>query len=244
MSSSRPRVLVVRHEDECPVAGIESWLADVGVGCDVLPAYQGLPVPAELVDHDGLVVLGGHMGADDDADNPWLAPTRSLVAASARAGRPVLGVCLGHQLSAVALGGRVTRNPHGGTRALLPFGATDEGLTDALTSALPAGSPVVHWNDDVVVELPPSAVALATAPDGTVQAARFGERAWGVQFHPEVDLAVVRGWADGSHPVEEQAALGQLEARLSELQQPWAALVRRFGEIVSAAGLEVSAAVR
>lgn len=233
--SSRPRVLVVQHEDDCPVGLIEPWLARAGVDCEVLEAHDGRAVPARLTDHAGIVVLGGRMGADDDADHPWLTPTKRLIAATTAGGRPVLGVCLGHQLAAVALGGRVTRNPHGSARALLPFGATAEGRSDALTSALAPGAPVLHWNDDIVAELPSTAVPLAHAPDGTVQAARFGTSAWGVQFHPEVDADIVRRWASGDEPAAEEQALAALHTRRHELGRAWQELVGRFGRIVAAA---------
>lgn len=229
--SPRPRVLVVQHEDGCPVGLIEPWLAGAGLDCDVLEAHRGRALPAELVEHPALVVLGGQMGADDDADHPWLVPTKALITTTVASGRPFLGVCLGHQLAAVALGGRVTPNPRGRARALLPFGATDEGRRDPLTSARAAGAPVLHWNDDVVVELPGAAVPLATAPDGSVQAARFGTSAWGVQFHPEVDTDIVRRWASGDEPVAEAEALGALDTRRQDLHRAWEGLVRRFGRI-------------
>ncbi len=229
--SPRARVLVVQHEDACPVGLIEPWLAQAGLDCDVLEAHRGRALPVELVDHAALVVLGGRMGANDDADHRWLLPTKALIAATVAAGRPFLGVCLGHQLAAVALGGRVTPNPHGGTRALLPFRATDEGREDPLTSALAPDAPVLHWNNDVAVELPTTAVRLASAPDGTVQAARFGPSAWGVQFHPEVDATAVRRWADGDHRAAEETALAALDTRRHELHRAWEGLIRRFGRI-------------
>lgn len=233
--SPRRRVLVVQHEDDCPVGLIEPWLARHGLDCDLLEAHHGRTVPAGLVDHAGLVVLGGRMGANDDADHRWLRPTKALVASTAASGLPFLGVCLGHQLAAVALGGRVAPNPHGRARALVPFGPTAAGRDDQLTSALAPGAPVLHWNNDVVVELPGTAVPLATAPDGTVQAARFGPSAWGVQFHPEVDAAVVQRWADGDDPAAEQEALVALRTRRAELHRLWEGLVARFGAVVAAA---------
>lgn len=229
--SASPRLLVVQHEDDCPPGLIEPWLGSAGIDCDVLEAHRGRAVPAELVDHAGLVVLGGRMGAEDDTEHRWLLPTRALVAGTVASGRPFLGVCLGHQLAAVALGGTVTPNPHGRARALVPFGATEDGRQDPLTSALPPGSPVLHWNNDVAVELPAGAVRLASAPDGTVQAARFGPSAWGVQFHPEVDAGIVSRWARGDEPAAEQETLAALRSRRQELHRAWEALIRRFARI-------------
>ena len=226
-----PRVLVVQHEDTCPVGLIDPWLRRVGLDCDVLAAHQGRALPAALVDHVALVVLGGQMGADDEADQRWLLPTKALVAATVAAGLPFLGVCLGHQLATVALGGRVAPNPLGSTRALTPFTPTPAGLRDELTSHLPAGSPVLHWNDDVAVRLPRRAVVLATAPDGTPQAVRFGPRAWGVQFHPEVDAEIVTGWGGGRRSPSEESEVLALRRRQHELHRGWQVLVQRFGRI-------------
>lgn len=232
---SRPSgaaLLVVQHEDDCPVGMIEPWLQQVGLACDVVPAHLGAQLPARLEDHAGLVVLGGQMGAGDD-HHAWLPPTRSLIATTVTAGLPFLGVCLGHQMAGLALGGRVARNPHGRSMDLLPFGATEAGLTDELTSALASGAQVLHWNNDVVVGLPPGARTLATAPDGTVQAARFGPAAWGVQFHPEVDADVVARWAHGEEPVREDATLAALRDHRESLHQSWSALITRFGQIIT-----------
>lgn len=232
----RPRVLVVQHEDDCPVAMVRPWLADVGLDCDVLPAHRGAAVPAHLGDHVGLVVLGGRMGAEDDAEHGWLAPTRALVAGVAAAGMPFLGVCLGHQLAAVSLGGQVRRHVRP-TRALHPLGLTDEGRADELLGGLADGREVLHWNNDVVTRPPAGSTVLARSPDGAVQALRLGPRAWGVQFHPEVTAAVVRGWGAGGDVVaEEERVVAELERRTRELHRGWARLVQGFGRAVLGTG--------
>ncbi|MGO0576721.1 type 1 glutamine amidotransferase [Ornithinimicrobium panacihumi] len=225
------RVLVIQHEDDCPVGMIEPWLAAEGLECDILPAHQGRAVPAALVEHVGLIVLGGQMGADDDREHRWLTPTKALIASTASAGLPFLGVCLGHQLAASALGGEVVRNPGGALHTLAPFAATDEGRVDALTSALPTGTPVLHWNNDIVTRLPRGSSLLATAPDGTPQAVRFGRRAWGVQFHPEVGADIVASWSPGPDPQAEAATIAQLRTRQAELHRPWEILLRRFAQL-------------
>lgn len=227
----RSRVLVVQHEDDCPVGMIEPWLLRAGLDVDVLAAHEGRAVPASLGDHVGLVVLGGQMGAEDDAEHRWLLPTKALLAATVAAGLPFLGVCLGHQLAAVALGGQVRRNPLGPTHRLAPFRPTAAGRADQLTLALAPDMTVLHWNQDVVTELPTGAEALAVAPDGTVQAARFGRRAWGVQFHPEVDTTIVSRWGTGPDPEADRATLAELGRRTDEVHRAGEALVRRFARL-------------
>lgn len=230
----RPRVLVVQHEDDCPVGMIEPWLERAGLLCDVLRAHEGRALPASLAGYAALVVLGGTMGADDDHDHRHLVPTKALIAGTVAAGLPYLGVCLGHQLAASALGGEVRRNPAGQSLGITAFTPTAEGVADPLTSALPAGTPVLHWNDDVVLRLPEGATRLATSPDGEVQAARYGAQAWGVQFHPEVTVEVVARWPEGRDPDREQAAVEAVRTRQAELHRGWEPLVRRFGRLALA----------
>lgn len=232
--SSGPRVLVLQHEDDAPAGLLEPALRRAGLGVDVLAAHRCRAVPASLDEHVGLVVLGGAMGAEDDGEHGWLAPTRALVAGTVAAGRPFLGICLGHQLATVALGGRVERNPRGPLHALCPFRPTPAGLADPLTSVLEAGASVLHWNNDVATRLPEGAVSLAVAADGSVQAARLGPRAWGVQFHPEVDPGIVARWSTGPDPAADEAALADFRRRRAELQDPWIELLHRFGRLALA----------
>lgn len=188
------RVLVVQHQEDCPPALVGTWLTEAGCVLDVRRPDAGDALPDDLADHDGLLVLGGSMGATDDADHAWLAPTKGLVRDAAARGAPTLGICLGHQLAAVALGGTVEVNPRGRQFGVLPVGWTDAAAGDPVLGSRP--DRVIHWNNDVVTSLPPGAVLLAEAPDGTVQAARLAPTVWGVQPHPEVDDAIVARWAE------------------------------------------------
>lgn len=233
MSVARP-VLVVQHEDECPPAWFGEWLAAAGVLLDVRRAYDGDPLPERLADHAGLVVLGGAMGANDDADAPWLTPTKTLLAEAVAHEVPTLGICLGHQLLAVATGGRIDRHGAGRQCGLLPVGWTLEATADELFGPLArAGGydqPVaVQWNVDVVTALPPLATALAHTDGGAVQAMRVAGSAWGIQSHPEAGAAVVRSWMDddpagpGGEARQLLAALEPAEPRLRSAWQPLAA---------------------
>ncbi|ANS80378.1 GMP synthase [Serinicoccus hydrothermalis] len=227
-------MLVVQHEDKAPPGLLLPWLERSGLTCEVLPAHEGYAVPAALNGHAALVVLGGSMSATDDRDHRWLLPTRALITAAVVGGVPFLGVCLGHQLATVALGGEVAPHPGGRTRGLLPWSPTPAGRVDPLMQVLDDGDELLHWNGDVITRLPESAQVLAHAPDGTVQAVRFGPRAWGVQFHPEVDADLVVGWAEGREPEAELEALHTLRARQDELHPAWERLLRRFGDLATA----------
>ena len=100
--------------------------------------YAGDVLPDDLGDHAGLLVLGGAMDSWDDAGSPWLPQTRELVRRAEAEGRPVLGICLGHQVATLALGGDVGRNPAGSTVAVLPVGWGRRGRPTTRCSARPA----------------------------------------------------------------------------------------------------------
>lgn len=229
------RLLVVQHEDECPPDLFDGWLSALGVQLDLVLAHRGEPVPPKL-EADGLLVLGGHMGAGDDATSPWLPATKELIQLVVDDGAPFLGICLGHQLATVALGGTVGRNPGGTTRGVVPIGLTDAGRDDPLLGPH-GGDPSIHWNGDIATVVPPGASVLATSPDGSVQALRFGERAWGVQFHPEASMATVEVWATERTPHQAvadkvEAALADVIAAEQRLLSTWQPFARRFAGVL------------
>jgi GMP synthase (glutamine-hydrolysing) len=233
--TGRSRVLVVQHQDDCPPALVGDWLVEAGCSLDVRRPYAGEALPEDLGGHDALLVLGGSMGAYDDATHVWLAATTALLREAARDGVPALGICLGHQLAAVALGGTVGTNPAGRQLGVLTMGWT-AAAHDRVLQTHPARA--IHWNNDVVTALPPGAVLLATAPDGTVQAARFAPTVWGVQPHPEVDDEIVARWAEderdeiGARLTD--AALAEMRAAAVELQRAWRPVTVAFAREIRA----------
>ncbi len=230
-------LLVIQHEDECPPAWFGEWFALAGLEYDVVAAHLGDPVPDELHSWSGLLVLGGDMGAYDDTAHPWLTATKRLIAATVAASQPMLGICLGHQLASVALGGEVAPNPNGHARGLTPLGLTQEGSDDVLLASVRPGAPSVMWNNDVVTRLPPGAVELARSRDGTVQAARYADQAWGVQLHPEVSPDVFDSWTvnkpSAVHPggLDVAAAAHAIRAAEAALRSSWQPLATRFAAI-------------
>ena len=189
-------LLVVEHEHECPPGWLGEWWEEAGVPLDVRRPYAGDALPADLSRHAGLVVLGGAMGANDDAAWPWLTHVKALVRLGAGGRTPVLGVCLGHQLAAVALGGAVQPNPAGQQIGVLDVGWTAEAGDDPLFGALSGPARAVQWNNDVVTVTPDGTVVLARTARGELQAARFAPTVWGVQWHPEAGEQIIRPWAD------------------------------------------------
>jgi GMP synthase (glutamine-hydrolysing) len=246
MSAMAPHIAVVQHEDGCPLGLFDAWLRAAGARVTVSRPYAGEGLP-DVRSADGLIVLGGSMSATDDARAPWLAPVRGLLGAAVDAGRPTLGICLGHQLLAVACGGEVARNPAGKQTGVLPVGLGPAAATDHLFGSFDTGSPPesVQWNDDIVVRLPPDATLLAATPEGVPQAMRVGDAAWGVQFHPEVDAAIVRAWAEEHGPPTpaQAAALDDIAARSSVTEATGRALAAGFAAIAAGQRPPVSQAI-
>ena len=187
-----------------------------GIELSVCHPYRGDPLP-RLEELDGLVVMGGPMGVGDTATHPHLAGEIELLTAAVAKGRPVLGVCLGAQLLAAALGARVYRGelPEIGSGSV---SLTVEGRADPVLSAAGVDElPVVHWHQDTF-ELPSGAVRLAGSELYPNQAFRAGAyagsrmdadtgaladtgtdtraraHAYGLQFHVEVDRALAEDW--------------------------------------------------
>ncbi len=157
-------VLVVQHQDDCPPAWMGEWLVEAGCVLDVRRPYDGDELPDDLADHDGLLVLGGSMGAHDDEDHAWFTPLKQLVRDAAARRTPTLGICLGHQLIAVALGGESRPNPRGQQLGLLGLGLDGRGRPGPLAQAVTGAAYGVFWNDDVVVRAPEGTVVLARTP--------------------------------------------------------------------------------
>ena len=225
-------VLVVQHQDDCPPALVGEWLTEAGCRLDVRRPYAGDTLPDDLSGHDALLVLGGSMGANDDEAHPWLVPTKQLVRDAVVRRTPTLGICLGHQLVAVALGGEVGSNPRGQQLGLLAMGWTDDARQDDLMAGLVDTGVGIHWNDDIVTRAPDGTAVLAVTPEGELQVARFAPGVWGVQLHPEVDEQILREWAEEDPDRYAEGVLDEVLARIAaareKLEAGWRPLAQSF----------------
>jgi GMP synthase (glutamine-hydrolysing) len=154
---------------------------------------------------DLLIVLGGPIGANDEADYPFLRDELRMIETRISANRPTLGICLGAQLIARAAGGRVY--PAAAKEiGWAPLVFTEAGRRSPLAPLAETGTPVLHWHGDTF-DLPTGATLLASTPGCPNQAFSMGERVLGLQFHIEVTAAGLERWFIG-HAAEIGATRG------------------------------------
>ena len=169
-------------------AAIADWAIRRGHAVNLTPLYAASPLP-ELSTFDWLVIMGGPMGANDEAVYPWLAAEKQLIAAAIAANKTVIGICLGSQLIAAALGARVFRNsePEIGW---FPIECTAAGQHAQLFKGMPHSLPVFHWHGDTF-ELPAEAIQIARSAACEQQIFQYRERVIGLQCHLEATPASV-----------------------------------------------------
>jgi GMP synthase-like glutamine amidotransferase len=178
------RVQVFQHVPFEGLGHIQSWLDGREAEVDWTRFHEGERVPTAL-DADLLVVLGGPMSANDEAELPWMRAERECLTARLAADMPTLGICLGAQLMARALGGSVMRAP---TPEIgwLPL----EGLPSEGGFTLPPRFHALQWHGETY-ELPSGVRQIARAPACEQQAFQVGARGIGLQFHLETDAECV-----------------------------------------------------
>jgi GMP synthase (glutamine-hydrolysing) len=187
------KILVLQHIACEPPGVYEDVLRDRGATLERVELDDGDPLP-DWRRFDGVVAMGGPMGAGDDEDLPWLAGERRLIHDAVHAGKPFWGVCLGAQLLAASLGAGVFSGPAPEV-GVLPVTLTREARGDPVFAEVPHTLPTLQWHGDTF-DLPTGAQLLATSPAYTNQAFRWGQRAYGLQFHLEVSTEMAAEWAE------------------------------------------------
>jgi GMP synthase-like glutamine amidotransferase len=185
-------VLVIEHMDMAGPGALGAVLETAGARLDLRDAGAGDAMPADADGHQGLVVLGGMMNANDDAGYPHLAACVELIRAFHARGKPVLGICLGGQLIARAFDAAVWR---GGARerGFVPIAHTQAAARDALLAGLAPPHWLMQWHDDSF-EVPAGAARLMTNEACRNQAFRIGEATYAFQCHFEVTRPLVETW--------------------------------------------------
>lgn len=186
------RVLVVENYDNTGLGQMGAALAEAGAGIDLRRAHAGDPLPRSADGYDAAVVLGGGQNALADDEYPYFPKLLDLIREFEAGDRSVLGICLGSQIIARAFGGS---NQIGGASE---FGwqqveLTEAAARDAVLGALPTRFPIFQWHDDTFT-LPERAQHLARNGIAENQAFRVGRAVYGIQFHFEADLSLVREW--------------------------------------------------
>jgi GMP synthase-like glutamine amidotransferase len=176
------RVLVLQHDHDAPAGLLSEWAAGRGWTVDVVRLDLGEAVPG-VAAYDRVVTLGSEHAADDETV-PWQGAEQATLRAAVDADVPVLGICFGGQSLARAMGGGVRR------AARPEIGWVHVGARDGL---LPDDGPWMAWHVDEI--LPPEGAEVLAANASGVQAWRIGRHV-GLQFHPEVDVAIVDSWVE------------------------------------------------
>lgn len=236
-------VLVVQNEPGVPLGRMEPSLNDAGARVQIIRAWDEptnlqrafatSPGAQDAARPDALLVLGGRMTAYDDDNSPWLPQVRALIARCRAADVPVLGICLGLQLMAVATGGAVEIGARPGPEyGITPITWAPPALGDPLGSRL-AGSTAVVFEDhgDAVSELPDGAVVLARS-ERYPQVVRLGSTV-GVQFHPEITRGIAEEYQSHNETTDTDEILAGFDAHEAELASTCRALAQWLVEAAS-----------
>jgi GMP synthase (glutamine-hydrolysing) len=185
-------LMVVQNDPEVPPGLLTDVIRERKVPFRLIQLYSGDQFQ-ELEGASGVVVLGGSMSVRDVSEYPYLQWLKTWIGEVVEQHIPFLGICLGGQLLAEVLGGKVHLH-YRGERGCQQIEVTEAGTCDPLFANLPKRFFSFEWHSDSF-ELPPGAVHLAGSADCSDQAFRYGKAAYGIQFHPEVTREIISQWS-------------------------------------------------
>ena len=185
------RIAVLQHIACEPPGAYEEVMQERRALVMRVEVDEGAPLP-DPGSFDAIVAMGGPMSVNDDETLPWLSEEKRFIGDAVRSGRPYFGACLGVQLLAASLGARVFPGPQPEV-GLLPVTLTEAAMADPVFGGLPSEFVTLQWHGDTF-DLPTGGVRLAGSTEYPNQAFRYGDAAYGVQFHLEVSPQMAEEW--------------------------------------------------
>ncbi len=184
------KIWVMQHHPVENLGSIADALEGAALAWQYVRTFEGQAVPKDMKGAGGLILMGGPQGVYEAEEHPYLQEEMRLIESALKDDRPVLGVCLGSQLLAAALGAKVYK----GTRREIgwhPVNLTADARVDRLLKGVPEQFTAFHWHGDIF-DLPKDSVALASSDITPIQAFRYRDKAYGFLCHLEVTEASIR----------------------------------------------------
>lgn len=186
------RLHYLQHIELENPGSILNWAQEKGHAVTHTRFYEGEVLPRQE-EFDWLIIMGGPMNIYEEHAYPWLAEEKAFIRQAIDGGKPVVGICLGSQLIADVIGGKVTANEHPEI-GWHPVRWSEEALRHPLFSGFPREAVVFHWHYDTFTQLPPDALVLAGSEGCSRQAFIYRERVVGLQFHLENTPELLQGY--------------------------------------------------
>ena len=210
------------------LGSIEAWLRSAGYAISCTPFYSSTVLPS-VEDIDFLVVMGGPMSVNDEADYPWLVEEKEFIRQFIATGKPVVGICLGAQLIACAMGGAVFANKE---KEIGWFPITSVDSRGADIFRFPESMTVFHWHGETF-SLPPGSIRIAESAGCENQAFQLGNNVVGLQFHlettPQSAQDIVANCSDelvaGKYIQSEQEILSIPDQQYDDINQAMSVLL-------------------
>jgi GMP synthase (glutamine-hydrolysing) len=188
-------IYVLQHSDKGHAGRLGATLRDHGFKLRTIRPDRGDALPPDLDDVEGLVLLGGPQNVTDIEKHPWMQQEAALVRAAHAKELPVIGICLGAQIIAHALGGKVTPREKPAV-GFYPMGLNAAGQTEPVLAGVPWTHLQVFSCGQEVSQLPPGAALLSGTKQIPTQIFRAGLRTYGYMCHFECDKAMVEALMD------------------------------------------------
>ena len=236
-ADNKHTVLVLQHVGCETLGTIADALEIQGVSSRYVRSFDGQPVPQELGDAGGLIVMGGPQSVYEQNKSPFLRDELRLIENTLRQEKPILGLCLGSQLLASVLGAEVKA---GQKKEIGWFDValTGDAKKDGILAGIPSSFTGFHWHGDVF-DLPKGAVALASSAQTPYQAYRYGKHAYGFLFHMEVtatqivEMVSIFSGELQTAGVDARKIISGAKKHLSNLQQTGSTVYSKWAEFLT-----------